>query len=913
MKDYGTGCPRTALASVLLTVLMLSGCAPLLSSSGIDQSGRSVFDDGRGSSTVATTDSVMISPSAANGESCFGSSMATVMPTTTRTPDMADYTEYRQGPALWDNSELIITPANTVAPVGSDVVLIAGVRGPDEYLRTNEKVHWTVCPSGVGYLTDYDKAKWTDYLVGDFTNPRKLNRTEAITSTSRDYLRLNRETPTQADDVLVKRGQTWITITSPVEGTSNVNAFAPSVYGWATRSQTATIHWIDAKFQFPSPVVVPAGGQEQLTTRVVRQTNGSALVGWAIRYTICGGGPAGFAPDGVETVEIATNGAGEATAKIFQKTAGATVNQVKIEVIRPASPDGMKPRLVVGSSTTMATFSSPELQVRKIGPTTVGTGEEFSYRITVTNPGDLPTDRVLVVDEIPAGLELLNTAPTGQKMGSQVQWDIGRLAPRESRTMEVRLRCLQPGTLTSCVEATAAGGLRARNCMTTVVGHPKVTIQCVGPPTARVGDEIRFEIIVTNAGEVTATGLLIKDRFDDGLQHAQAASPIEKDLTDLAPGQSQRIGLNFRVTRPGNLCHDVEISGSPGIRVTGQGCVSVSGSTAPETAAPNAFTPVPGSTPAIPGPAAGVDSKLRVSVKAVKPVEDDKFIDVTTVDSGGTALFLIELTNEGQAAIRNLKIVDTYDASLSPKGASKDHEHDRDRRQVSWQEPILSPGEQITFQIQGDVSGPSGAMSNRVEVTAEGGLRETSKVSVQVEAPAGSQSTSPSTTAPPSTDFNFPSSTPTNGSSGVDGLSTTPPSFGSPTLSDTTAATTAGGAKLEMTIIPHANPAKVGKSATYEVRVTNSGTGADQDLVLEVTMPPELIPSPIGTTASGPKKIDGQRVRFGPLKQIGIGETLKYLIETNVAAPGNPEIRAQLTSRSMPTPKTTQKSVELFK
>ncbi len=115
-----------------------------------------------------------------------------------------------------DNTQVIVSPCRTIAPVGSEVVLLAGVRGQDEYLRTNERVEWTIESGGAGEFVDVGKGTWTDMMLGDFTRPRKISPTVAITSTSRQYLRLTRETPEQNDDINVLSGQAWVTVTSEV-------------------------------------------------------------------------------------------------------------------------------------------------------------------------------------------------------------------------------------------------------------------------------------------------------------------------------------------------------------------------------------------------------------------------------------------------------------------------------------------------------------------------------------------------------------------------------------------------------------------------------------------------------------------------------------------------------------------------
>ncbi|MBU4400120.1 MAG: hypothetical protein KKE86_12390, partial [Planctomycetes bacterium] len=183
-----------ATTTAALCVLAAAGCvsAP---SSGIDQTGEHVF----------------ASPPALPASD----------------PSNQRYYDDPMGKLPWDDVVVLLTPRETVARVGSEAVLTAGVGGPDGYLRTNRRLEWTIAAGSVGQFVAVEKGGFVDLLVGDFNRHRKINNTFAIGSTGRSNIRLNRGTCTPDDDVMVLRGQSWITLTSPVEGTSNVTVMAP--------------------------------------------------------------------------------------------------------------------------------------------------------------------------------------------------------------------------------------------------------------------------------------------------------------------------------------------------------------------------------------------------------------------------------------------------------------------------------------------------------------------------------------------------------------------------------------------------------------------------------------------------------------------------------------------------------------
>ena len=82
-------------------------------------------------------------------------------------------------------------------------------------------------------------------------------------------------------------------------------------------------------------------------------------------------------------------------------------------------------------------------------------------------------------------------------------------------------------------------------------------------PTVEVGSRVTFQIIVTNRGPTAAVGLRIKDRLGQGLEHREAnrQNAIERMLGELGAGQSRQVAVTLRVTKPGRLCHTVEVSG----------------------------------------------------------------------------------------------------------------------------------------------------------------------------------------------------------------------------------------------------------------------------------------------------------------------------------------------------------------
>ena len=760
-----------------------------------------------------------------------------------------------------DGVAITLTPQETVAPVGGEIALVAGVLGRDQYLRTNQKVEWTIASGGVGQFVDVGQKYLTDWLVLDFTMPRRLNDHAAIGSTTRKYLRLTRGTDDPTDDVTVLRGQAWITLTSPVEGVSYVTAYSPCIANWEDRRRTATIHWVDAEWSFPPPAINPAGSRHVLCTTVTRHTDHAPCVDWLVRYEIRGGPSAGFAPDGAQAVEVPTDASGNASVEIFQQQASPGTNQIAISVIRPAVIGGIGgKRLNVAAGTTMTTWSSADVAVRKTGPASATIGSTVKYVIEVSNPGDLSAEGVTVTDEIPNGMTYLGSNPSGTATGRTIQWQVGQLTAGETRRLEVDFRAERQGSVTACAEATAAGGLRSRACSTTTVTEaaatpppiaqppftppattePVVDLKISGPQKATVGQTVTFTVEVVNRGGTTARGLLIKDRFDAGFEHAEAVSPIERSLdVDLQPGQSRKIGVEFKVTAAGRQCHTVEILDRDGkVLATEYVCLTAEAAEEPKSSyTPPVYTP-PVYTPPTPGPNPGPAGTPSVSLKVTGP---------KSRRVNETAEFTIEVANTSIEKIENVEVVSNLDMSFDPSMATGGYRLEGDA--IVWTIENFESGDKRKYTLHGRCMSPTDRALNRVKVTSDGSTLAEEEASVRIEA--------------------------------------------APVLST---------GKLSMTVQDHHDPISVNKELTYEIKVVNNGQLEDTGVLVVVTVPPEMSPVRLGTWGPESFEVEGQTIRFNEVASIEAGGSIAYRVRVQTKQPGTVRLGARLTSRNQSEP-----------
>jgi uncharacterized repeat protein (TIGR01451 family) len=627
-------------------------------------------------------------------------------------PGPAYRVEPGRPPAPNDLIAVTLRPRQTVAPVGSVVVLVAGVLAGDGYLRTNERLEWSIAPCSVGQFIAVQHNGWVDLLLGDFNQPHKVNNTFAIGSTSREYVRLSGGMPGPAANLCVLRGEGWVSLTSPMEGTSHVAVYAPGVVPWNCRVQEAMIYWIDAQFGYPPPSNNPAGSRHVLCTTVLRQSNQAPHVGWVVRYEIVGGPPAGFAPDGATAAEVMTNAAGQAAVEIFEKQPAHGTNTICIRVFRPAGAEG--PRLLVNSGSTLKTWTAADIGVRQTGPAEAAVGTAVTYHVEVFNPGDMPARDVMLSEETPDGFTYLTSNPPAEVAGKRLLWRLGHFSPGQRQAVEFTLRAVQPGSAASCAEVTAAGGLHASDCTTTTtITGPAIDVRLSGPDQVAVGAEATFQIFITNRGQAAADGLMLKDRFPPGLEHAAAASPIEHSLNPLGPGQTQQQAVTFRVTRAGRLCHTVEIVNASGVVASAEGCVI--GVEGPGTPPPVSPTPPERA------------ERPRLSVRQTGPAHG-------TV--GELVQFSIFVANRGHEPLTGVRVVVHADAGLKVTRASEGAR--RENGGLVWSIPSLPPGERETeLAVEYECQTPARRLCNHVRVTSREGGRDEAEACIEVrERPA---------------------------------------------------------------------------------------------------------------------------------------------------------------------------------
>lgn len=777
--------------------------------------------------------------------------------------------------------QLLLTPTRIVAPVGGEVILLAGICGKDEYLVTNEPIEWMLAPDSVGQFVQVgDDAKGqTKSFWKRNTDPvvEKLDNDFARGRTSREAGTITRGTATPSDDLPIRKGQTWISLTSPSEGVSKVTAFAPESDVWDKRRQTATIYWVDASWQFPQAQFAASGQPVTLVTKVMRRDNIVPAKDWIVRYRVQNPEfarfivPVGNGVSNEPGVDVLVDSNGNGIAKIINGSVSGSQQLshgtafVEIEVVRPAQPSENLPELPLKREIIPITWSAPELRLTANGPEVASPGQPLNYFISAVNTGDLVAENSVVTMTIPtlyqikeSSIKPTKSVPTSQQ--NVIAWEIGPLAPRHAFEVNLVLIPTVDGDSRITVQAEATNIPVQSTIVQTLIQKPQLSMQFQPAPEStqvEVGNDAVFRIAVQNTGNQTLNNLLILLESDPGLPHFQSRSnQVQQEIGFLNPGQVRELTPRFTVEREGELKVVATIQSGGQVLATQQ-----------------AFTRGIPATAKRPGLAFDIQTDAGPNGLRI----------------GQSALVQWNVQNTGQVTLRNVTVSMQHALELRVDAASANHEHRAAQQTFVWNIPEIVPGRRVEFQSQvtAIAANPNGGVIVQVESPDLQADRKSLPIPIKEGAPGDIL---PNTPANPA---------------GSGGPSNARVKLGpSPRMVSTTVE------RLKVSIQPIQDKNGQGNRTSFTVRVENTNNSADQQVQLRITKPAtaKLIDVRFDDAVQlkylmGP---DGSSIDFEPIRFLRPNESFSCIVELEKANGSDAEILAAVKSSMQTTPVATR-------
>lgn len=221
-----------------------------------------------------------------------------------------------------------------------------------------------------------------------------------------------------------------------------------------------------------------------------------------------------------------------------------------------------------GASAMRIRVREPKLLLKTTAPEKVLVGDACTFVLTVSNPGDHPAELVKIHATVSDGLE--------SARGNKIDYDIGNLAPGETRSVQVICAAKTGGTQHCEAFAEADGGLKATDTSEVNVLMPQLKLEATGPKLRYLDRPAIYSFKVTNPGDAPAINVQVNDVIplgfkyvssDNGGRHDFSTRTVSWFLGEIAPGQSKEVKLSVQAINPGEHQHRVTAVASRGLRV----------------------------------------------------------------------------------------------------------------------------------------------------------------------------------------------------------------------------------------------------------------------------------------------------------------------------------------------------------
>ena len=308
-----------------------------------------------------------------------------------------------------------------------------------------------------------------------------------------------------------------------------------------------------------------------------------------------------------------------------------------------------------------------------------GLDEEVEWTISLTNHGP-HTDNNCYVNGIKLEDIVGFTPSKGTFDAATGIWNVGKLAKNEAVTLKVKTKTTSLGTITLTVNAVnSTEDTNISNNVATKTIYiqelPKVVpTKDVNITNPNYGDKVKYTIVVSNVGKITAD-VTLTDTLDKGLIFTGASGNYEYDSTTrtvtwnidgLAVGQNLTFYVYATVDAYGVLNNTVTVGDNTVIR--------------------------------------------NVTVPEITP---DKTIDNDSPNFGDKVSYTVTVTN-GEFEANNVIVKDVVGNGLTVTDISDNGQYDPITRTITWIVD-LAKNEVKTFTVEATVSG-YGNISNKVVV-----------------------------------------------------------------------------------------------------------------------------------------------------------------------------------------------------
>ncbi|MGI6401400.1 MAG: hypothetical protein ACOX0A_04730 [Thermoguttaceae bacterium] len=197
-----------------------------------------------------------------------------------------------------------------------------------------------------------------------------------------------------------------------------------------------------------------------------------------------------------------------------------------------------------------------QIIVEKLAPEEVQTNKPAVITIKVKNNGAKTVRHILVHETIPQGAQFISAdqdvVPTPQ---GDLFWAPFDLEPQREKKFEYSVVPSEEGDFGSV--ATVLLPIEASS--RTKSSRPELKVEASAPESVELGENVNFDIVVTNVGTGTAYNVALLETIPEGLYHPSGAA-LDNKLGVLKAGESKQLPLALKAVAPGECVNRLSVS-----------------------------------------------------------------------------------------------------------------------------------------------------------------------------------------------------------------------------------------------------------------------------------------------------------------------------------------------------------------
>jgi uncharacterized repeat protein (TIGR01451 family) len=333
------------------------------------------------------------------------------------------------------------------------------------------------------------------------------------------------------------------------------------------------------------------------------------------------------------------------------------------------------------ASCAVTQITRPRLSLSVTGPESVQVGDPVVFRLRISNIGTGAASRVMLHDQLPAGL--------CHEQGTHIEADLGQLAPGETREVTLPTTAAHPGSQLNEIVVTGADGLEASAKATVVVTQANLLLREIGPQRRYLNRQAEYTLEIVNDGNAPAPNVALADRLPEGLEFVAAGEGGKYEpksrtvcwaLGSLAAGQKRSVSVRVTARAPGDLVIRAVARADRDLEAKAESSLHVE----------------------------GIPALLLEVVDSEDPIE-----------VGAETIYEIRVQNQGTSASTSIQIIATVPKGMAARGASGPTPHRLEGTQVIF-EPLgrLAPRADALYRVR-VVGQEAGDLRFKVQLTAD--------------------------------------------------------------------------------------------------------------------------------------------------------------------------------------------------